>query len=126
MNWYLQAIRQYADFSGRARRKEYWMFFLYNIIFLIMAILLDIALDTNFGPEPGPGIFYLLYALFMFIPSLALSVRRLHDTGKSGWSILFGLIPIAGPIVLIVFYLTDSEAGINKWGPNPKEEFHRF
>ncbi|TRZ44314.1 DUF805 domain-containing protein [Robertkochia solimangrovi] len=118
MNWYRKVIQQYADFKGRARRKEFWMFVLFNIIFALIASMLDyflgIANDYGYGPIYG------VYALFVLIPGLAVSVRRLHDIGKSGWWILLGLIPIIGTIWLIVYYVTDSQPGVNKWGPNPK------
>ncbi len=113
MNWYLEVLKKYADFSGRARRTEYWMFALFNFIFLMVALLLDVLLGTI-------AVFYALYALAMLIPSLAVGVRRLHDVGKSGWMLLIAFIPIIGGIWLLVLYLTDSQLGTNKWGPNPK------
>ena len=112
MEWYLKVLKQYADFSGRARRKEYWMFYLFNIIFTIVASIIDGVL--------GMPIFYLVYALAMLIPGLAVSVRRLHDVGKSGWMFLVVLIPLIGGIWLLVLMVTDSQAGANKWGENPK------
>lgn len=120
MNWYLKVLKQYADFNGRARRKEYWMFLLFNIIFLICAMILDNVLGFSFQ-DGGPGILYMAYALGVLIPGLAVAVRRLHDIGKSGWWILIGLIPIIGGIWLIVLYCTDSVPGVNEYGPNPKE-----
>ena len=113
MEWYLKVLKQYADFSGRARRKEYWMFYLFNIIFTIVASIIDGVL--------GMPIFYLIYALAMLIPGLAVAVRRLHDVGKSGWMFLVVLIPLVGGIWLLVLMCTDSEAGDNKWGENPKK-----
>jgi len=120
MKWYLKVLKQYADFSGRARRKEYWMFVLFNLIFIIVASILDNVLGTTVGVLPY-GAFYFLYILAVFIPSLAVGVRRLHDTGKSGWMILIGLIPIIGTIWLLVFMLIDSNPGENQYGVNPKE-----
>ena len=119
MNWYLKVLKQYADFGGRARRKEYWMFALFNVIFAIAAMLLDNLFGMTFG-EIGYGPIYSLYGLAVFIPGLAVTVRRLHDIGKSGWMILIALIPIIGSIWLLVLLVTDSESGTNKWGPNPK------
>ena len=113
MEWYLKVLKQYADFSGRARRKEYLMFTLFNMIFAIIASIIDGVL--------GMPIFYLVYALAMLIPGLAVAVRRLHDVGKSGWMLLVGLIPLIGGIWLLVLMVTDSQAGANKWGENPKE-----
>jgi uncharacterized membrane protein YhaH (DUF805 family) len=119
MNWYLKVLGQYLDFNGRARRKEYWMFVLFNTIFAISAVLLDHAFGITFGDIPyGP--LYALYGLAIFIPGLAVLVRRLHDSGKSGWLVLIALIPIIGTIWILVLLLTDSESGTNKWGPNPK------
>lgn len=120
MNWYLKVLKQYADFSGRARRKEYWMFALFNFIFLIVAMILDNILGTTARELPY-GVFYFLYALVVLIPGLAVAVRRLHDVGKSGWMILIALIPIIGAIWLLVLMVTDGNPGENQYGPNPKE-----
>jgi uncharacterized membrane protein YhaH (DUF805 family) len=120
MNWYLKVLKQYADFNGRARRKEYWMFALFNVIFIITAMILDNVLGLTIGELPY-GVFYFLYSLAVLIPGLAVYVRRLHDIGKSGWMILIALIPIVGPIWLLVLTLTDSNHGENQYGPNPKE-----
>ncbi len=120
MNWYLQVLRKYADFAGRARRKEYWMFALFNFIFLLVAFGLDNVLGTAID-EVGYGLFYFLYVLAVLVPSLAVSVRRLHDVGKSGWMIFISLIPIIGGIWLFVLTVTDSIPGENEYGPNPKE-----
>lgn len=120
MNWYLKVLKQYADFSGRARRKEYWMFVLFNMIFAIVAMILDYVLGIAME-EIGYGPLYGLYALAMLIPGLAVAVRRLHDVGKSGWMILIALIPLIGLIWLLVLMVTDSNAGENQYGQNPKE-----
>jgi uncharacterized membrane protein YhaH (DUF805 family) len=120
MNWYLKVLKQYADFSGRARRKEYWMFALFNIIFIVVAMILDNVLGLTAGELPY-GVFYFLYAFAVLIPGLAVSVRRLHDVGKSGWMLLIALIPLIGAIWLLVLMVTDSNPGENQYGPNPKE-----
>jgi uncharacterized membrane protein YhaH (DUF805 family) len=123
MNYYLDVLRNYAGFSGRARRKEYWMFVLFNMIFAIAAMILDNVLGTTIsqaGIALPYGYIYILYALATLIPSLAVGVRRLHDVGKSGWFLLICLIPIIGAIWLLVLLVTDSQPGENKWGPNPK------
>lgn len=120
MNWYLKVLKQYADFSGRARRMEYWMFFLFNIIFAFVAIILDNIIGTA-NAELGYGILYGLYQLAVFIPGLAVAVRRLHDVGKSGWMILIAFIPLIGAIWLLVLLVTDSDHGENQYGANPKE-----
>ena len=122
MNWYLKVLKQYADFNGRARRKEYWMFILFHIIAFIVAILIDSTLGITFSPEIPYGWVYVLYALATIVPGLAVAVRRLHDIGKSGWWYFIGIIPLIGSIWLIVLFCTDSEPGDNKWGANPKGE----
>ena len=119
MNWYLKVLKQYADFNGRARRTEYWMFVLFNIIFAIAAIILDNVLGTAVQGI-GYGIIYVLYILAILIPGLAVGVRRLHDVGKSGWMLLISLIPIVGAIWLLVLLCSDSAQDNNKWGQNPK------
>ncbi|MCX6333747.1 MAG: DUF805 domain-containing protein [Bacteroidia bacterium] len=119
MKWYLKVLKQYADFEGRARRTEYWMFALFNILFLIVAIALDNVIGTTFGELPY-GFFYLIYALAILIPGLAVGVRRLHDTGRSGWWMFISLIPFVGGIWLLVLMLLDSEPETNEYGPNPK------
>lgn len=119
MGWYLEALKKYAVFGGRARRKEYWMFFLINFIISIVLTLIDNLIGT-FSYQAGVGVLQSLYSLAVLIPSLAVTVRRLHDTGRSGWWILIGLIPLIGGLVLLVFMVLDSEPGANKYGPNPK------
>ncbi|MAJ32884.1 MAG: hypothetical protein CMC18_09645 [Flavobacteriaceae bacterium] len=97
------------------------LFFLdYRLGTTIEGLDLDITLTTNEGLDLG--ILYIIYALFVFIPGLAVAVRRLHDVGKSGWMLLIALIPLIGAIWLLVLYLTNSNPGENKYGPNPKEE----
>ena len=113
MNWYLHVLQNYAVFSGRARRQEYWMFFLFN---LIITVALGIV-DTIFG---GAGVLGGLYALALLIPSIAVAVRRLHDSGRTGWWVLIGLVPAIGFIVLIIFMVLDSQPGANEYGENPK------
>jgi len=120
MNWYLKCLKQYADFSGRARRKEYWMFILFYYIFAFIAMIIDNVIGVA-SPELGYGIIYVLYALVMFIPYIAVSVRRLHDVGKSGWMFFILLIPIIGAIWFLVLLVTDSNPGENPYGTNPKE-----
>jgi uncharacterized membrane protein YhaH (DUF805 family) len=113
MNWYLEALKKYAVFSGRARRMEYWMFHLFQV--LIAGVL--IAVETMLG---GGSLLASLYSLATLLPSIAVSVRRLHDTGRSGWWMLIGLVPVIGSIVLLVFMVLDSEPQANQYGPNPK------
>jgi uncharacterized membrane protein YhaH (DUF805 family) len=120
MEWYLKVLRQYADFEGRARRKEYWMYTLFYVIFALGAIFLDFILGFASG-DLGYGLLYVLYVFAMLIPTLAVSVRRLHDVGKSGWMLLVGLIPIVGAIWLLILFVSDSNPGGNEYGANPKE-----
>ena len=120
MNWYLHVLKNYATFSGRARRKEYWMFFLISALISIVLTLLDILLGT-YSVEYEAGLFSGLYSLLILIPSIAVVVRRLHDTDRSGWWILISLIPLIGVIVLFVFICLDSQPGTNSFGANPKE-----
>jgi uncharacterized membrane protein YhaH (DUF805 family) len=120
MNWYTQALKKYATFSGRARRKEYWLFILINLVITAVFVFLDITLGTV-EPETGTGILSTFYGLFILLPNFAVLVRRLHDTGRSGWWVFIGLIPIIGYFVLLVFLMQNSEDGENKYGSNPKE-----
>ena len=121
MKYYLKAIENYSNFSGRSRRKEYWIFGLFNLIFAVFAIILDNLFGLTFDLAPY-GSIYVIYALCVFIPGLAVTVRRLHDVGKSGWMILISIIPIIGPIWLLVLLFTDSDTGENEYGQNPKVE----
>lgn len=113
MNWYLEVLQKYAEFTGRARRTEYWMFVLFNII--IASVLL--FLENLVG---GPGVLYGLYSLAILVPGLAVSIRRLHDTNRSGWWLLVAFVPLIGGIVLLVLMATDSTPGENQFGANPK------
>ncbi|MCC5938222.1 MAG: DUF805 domain-containing protein [Lunatimonas sp.] len=122
MKWYLKVLRQYADFNGRARRKEYWMFVLFNIVFALVAMFFDNILGLTVAELPY-GVFYFAYVLAVFIPGLAAAVRRLHDIGRSGWMILIGLIPIIGGIWLLVLMVTEGTSGENKYGSDPKATF---
>jgi uncharacterized membrane protein YhaH (DUF805 family) len=119
MNYYLHVLRNYATFSGRARRAEYWMFVLFNMIFAIGLMIMDNVLGIA-ADDLGYGPLYGLYTLFVLVPGLAVLVRRLHDIGKSGWMALILFIPLVGAIWLLILLVSDSEAGENKWGSNPK------
>ncbi|MEM6764419.1 MAG: DUF805 domain-containing protein [Bacteroidota bacterium] len=123
MEWYLKVLRQYADFSGRARRKEYWMFTLFHVIFTVSAVMID-GLVFNMGFDSGFGFVYMGYVLATLLPSVAVSVRRLHDVGKSGWFLMISLIPLIGSIWLLVLYVTEGEQTENAWGPDPKSPDH--
>ncbi|NML69720.1 DUF805 domain-containing protein [Chryseobacterium sp. RP-3-3] len=126
MKWYLKVLKQYADFTGRARRTEYWMYILFNMIFAIIAAVLDNLLGLKFNQEIPYGFIYLIYGLATFIPGLAVMVRRLHDVDKSGWWVFISLIPIVGTIWLLVLLATDGTPGANQYGVNPKENFNEI
>ncbi|GAP71201.1 hypothetical protein SAMD00024442_1_14 [Candidatus Symbiothrix dinenymphae] len=121
-NWYAKAWKQYADFSGRARRKEYWLFSLVNGLILFVLYMAGLGMMAS-GDDTGAILFGILGVFFLvsFIPSIAVEVRRLHDIGKSGWWYWIALVPIIGGIWLLILLLTDSERGENEYGRNPKE-----
>lgn len=119
MSWYIAVLKKYVTFDGRARRKEYWMFALFNLIFALVAMILDNVLGLA-NENTGYGILYTLYGLAVLLPGLAVAVRRLHDIGKSGWWLFIALIPLIGAIWLLVLTVTDSQPGDNQYGPNPK------
>ena len=118
MDWFLMALKRYAVFSERSRREEYWFFTLFYLLILIGLSMIDAFINS--GDGYGIGILGAIFALAMLIPSLAVSVRRLHDTGRSGWWLLIGCIPLLGGLVLLVFFCMDSVSGDNQYGPNPK------
>ena len=127
MKWFIKVLRHYADFSGRARRKEYWMFVLFNSIFAfawVFLFTLVFALVGNYHYDDeitnASVMANLSYMIIMMLPSMAVTVRRLHDIGKSGWMILIGLIPFVGGVWLFVLMLMDSQPSENKYGHNPK------
>ncbi|MCL5733579.1 MAG: DUF805 domain-containing protein [Patescibacteria group bacterium] len=147
MNWYIKVLKKYAVFSGRARRKEYWMFVLFNVIFAIIASIIDSIIGIKVYRF---GLIYILYILAVLIPSLAVGVRRLHDTGRSGWwlllalaptiastiiiisALIFGLVSVIGLAIgigfvaiigfiwFIVLMALNGNPGDNKYGPDPK------
>ncbi|MFA6662112.1 MAG: DUF805 domain-containing protein [Bacilli bacterium] len=148
MEWYLKVLNNYFNFKGRARRKEYWMFILYNLIFSIIIILVENMLNWNFKitigefPELQIGIISTIYSLFILTPSLAVMTRRLHDTGKSGFwifllfapylsfifyfnnsifNVIYSATTLVTYFIFIRFLLTNSSPEINKYGKNPKE-----
>ena len=124
MEWYLKVMRDnYANFSGRARRKEYWMFVLVQTIVMIGLMILDSVLGLDFelqGISLGYGYLYLIGIIVHFIPSFAVVVRRLHDVGKSGWFYLLVLIPLIGWAWLFILSCIEGQKEDNKWGPDPK------
>ena len=119
MNWYMEALRKYATFEGRARRKEYWFFTLGNLLAVIALTVVDMAIGT-FNEQAEIGLLGGVYLLAVLIPSIAVTVRRLHDTNRRGWWVVLNLIPVIGSIVIMVFAVLDSQPGGNRFGPNPK------
>ena len=116
---------RYAKFDGRASRSEYWYFTLFYLILSFIVGMIDaLVLNPMMGVAPADvaqgGILRIIVALALLVPSIALIIRRLHDTGKSGWWLLIVLIPIVGALVLLYFYVVDSERGMNRFGMNPK------
>ena len=119
MNWYLEALRKYSDFTGRARRREYWFFVLFNTLIQIAAVVLD-GIAGTFRVELGVGLLSGIYSLAVLVPSFAVLARRLHDTDRSGWWILIGIVPLLGALVLMIFALFEGDPGENRFGPSPK------
>ena len=113
MHWYMRAISNYANFTGRARRREYWWFFFVSFWILVILSTIGRALDLD-------GLLALLFSLMMLTPALALHLRRLHDTGRSGWWLTIIFVPGVGGIVLFLFMVLDSQNGQNRYGPRPK------
>ncbi len=120
MSWYLKVLKKYAVFSGRARRMEYWMFVLVSALISVGLMIVEYASGMEID-WLGYGPLTLLYSLFVLIPGLAVSVRRLHDIDKTGWWVLIGLIPVIGTIVLIIFTVRGGNPGDNRYGSNPKQ-----
>ena len=113
MKYWVGCWKKYATFNGRARRKEYWMFILFNMLVAFGVNVVDAVLGME-------GLLGGLYSLAVLIPGWAVFTRRMHDIGKSGWWWLIGLVPVVGAIVLFVFMCKDSQPGDNAYGPNPK------
>jgi uncharacterized membrane protein YhaH (DUF805 family) len=120
MNEYLSVLKNYAKFDGRARRREFWMFVLFNAIAGIVAGILDRALNLTFSPMSPYGYIYAAYSLAVLVPSIAVAIRRLHDIGKSGWWLLIVFVPIIGGIWLLVLLVTKGQSGSNAYGADPK------
>lgn len=118
MNYYSICLSKFADFSGRARRREYWTFALVNCLIAMLLLILGLAFGED---SPASNILVTIFYLIMLVPNLSVSVRRLHDIGKSGWYMFLGLIPLIGGLILLVWALMDSEPGENQYGKNPKE-----
>lgn len=120
MSWFLKAMKQYADFKGRAQRAEYWYFTLFYLILYCGAMAMDHALGTTSRHKDGMGLLTFLFFLAMSVPGFAVGVRRMHDTGRSGWWIWISLVPLIGAFIYVYFAAQDSSPGDNAYGPNPK------
>lgn len=122
MKWFVRVMRQYATFTGRAQRAEYWFFVLFASLIALGLAIVENALGLGGGSKSDFGLLSGFFVLAIIIPSVAVACRRLHDTGRSGWWQLINFIPFVGPIVLIVLLVQDSQPGDNRFGPNPKVE----
>ena len=118
MNWYLAVLKKYAVFDGRAARTEYWMYFLFSVIISIILGVIDGVLGTR--SSHGFGLLGSLYSLAVLLPSVGVTIRRLHDTDRTGWWMLIAFVPFLGGIVLLVFMVLDSQPGDNQYGPSVK------
>ena len=124
--YFIDTIKnRYAKFNGRATRSEYWFYMLFYFILAVLVGMIDTLLINPMlgatSQQAGEGGFLqIILALVLLVPSIAIGVRRLHDIGKSGWWLLIGLVPIIGALVLIYFYVTDSQVGSNLYGENSK------
>jgi uncharacterized membrane protein YhaH (DUF805 family) len=136
MDWMIMPLRRYAEFTGRSRRKEYWLYVLFLVIVGVLFGMLDTALGlggsasswhSTSGPQVGAGgsfhggVLTLIFWLATLVPSIAVAIRRLHDTDRSGWWLLIGLVPLIGGIVLLVFMLLEGTRGPNRFGPDPRD-----
>lgn len=119
MYWYLEVLKKYAVFNGRARRQEFWTFLLFNLLALIVLVSIDGA--VGLADQSGAGLLSGLYALAVLIPGLAVAVRRLHDTNHSGWWLLVGVVPLVGVIILLIFLVRDSDGGENQYDLDPAQ-----
>jgi uncharacterized membrane protein YhaH (DUF805 family) len=119
MSWFIEALKKYAVFSGRSRRKEYWYFVLFVAIISIVLNIID-GLIGAYARSSGVGLLSSIFSLAVLIPSIAVTVRRLHDIDRTGWWVLISLVPLVGWIVLLVFNVQDGTPGSNGYGPDPK------
>jgi uncharacterized membrane protein YhaH (DUF805 family) len=129
IDWVLEVFSKYAVFSGRARRKEYWYWYLFNFIVSIFIAVVSVVINLPNGTETDNGLGWfglfinlvaIVYSLGTFIPNLAVTVRRLHDTNRSGWWYFISMVPFIGGIILLIYLIEDSSPGDNQYGPNPK------
>lgn len=119
MQWLKAVVAKYATFGGRARRREYWRYILYYVLAFVTLLLVDVLTDT-FNMETQLGFLSGSFLLFMLIPSVAVAVRRLHDTERAGWWVLLAFVPLIGQLVLLFFFVQEGDEGSNAYGPDPK------
>lgn len=119
MDWYLEVLRKYTVFTGRARRKEYWFFMLFNVLISLGLSIIDNVLGLILN-EAGVGVLSGIYALAVLLPSIAVAVRRLHDSDRTGWWMLLVFLPVLGGLILLVFMVLDGNQGRNRYGEDPK------
>lgn len=131
MEWMLMPLKRYADFSGRSRRKEFWLWYLFVMIMYFVLMYLDTVLGLggsatgyaqggSVGFNMTGGVLTLIFMLAVLVPNIAVAVRRVHDIGKSGWMVLIGLIPLFGWIYVLYLYVQPGQSGPNQYGPDPK------
>ncbi|WP_161880377.1 DUF805 domain-containing protein [Deinococcus alpinitundrae] len=122
MTDFLNAVKKYAVFTGRARRHELWMFQLFYCILSLPFMLIDVLLLTPGNSQGTPvPLLTSLFSLSMLLLSLGVNLRRLHDVGRSGWWFFLAFIPLVGPIAILIFHVADRQLGRNKWGDSPKQ-----
>jgi uncharacterized membrane protein YhaH (DUF805 family) len=122
MNYYFAVLKKYAVFSGRAGRKEYWFFILFNTIVMLLLLAVDSAMGSAIDPDGGGGFLSTIYLLGVIIPTIAVGVRRLHHTDRTGWWTLIYFIPLIGPLVFLYFTVLASDDGVNRFGESPLDE----
>lgn len=119
MNYFIECItKKYFQFKGRARRKEFWYFVLFNVIIALVIGIIEVMVSGG-NTYQSPGALSSLYTLLVLIPSIAVTVRRLHDNNRSGWWYLMNFVPIVGPIILLIFLVQKGTAGENRFGSDP-------
>ena len=119
MGWFVAPLKRYAVFRGRSRRKEYWLFALFCLVVLLILSAADRATGT-FDASTGVGLLTGVFYLVILVPTIAVSVRRLHDTDRTGWWALLSFVPVIGTIVLLVFAVLPGTRGSNRFGPDPR------
>ena len=119
MSWFVEAVKKYAMFGGRSRRKEYWYFTLFYVLITLVLAVIDNVIGT-WSSSSSVGLLSGIFILALLLPGIAVTVRRLHDIGRTGWWYLISFIPIIGTLVLLVFTVQDGTAGSNNYGSNPK------